>query len=312
MLTNKQIIDAIKANPRIPAPSQTVCKILSLTRSPDCEIGKVAGLVGTDAGLTAQLLREVNSAAHAARVAISSPLQACSRLGVKRIRSAVINQHVVSGLGKCCPKGFDANRHYQSALATSVAAQDLCKTILPDRAEDAGTSGLLCDIGIGLMAYGIQAEYKAVLDEAARPGASELHRVEQRVLGLTHGDAGAAVLSDWGLDASIVEAVKHHHREVKEAEILKLPVFPRIIAAASTISHLALDGSDMELVDRLFAQVGAVTQTADQVVGRVLDVLVANIQETAQTFAIEIGSTENLEANLADLMKSLDAVAAKA
>ena len=312
MLTDKQIINALRANPRIPAPSQTVCRILSLTRKPDCEIAKVASLVATDAGLTAQLLREVNSAANAARVATSSALQACSRLGIKRIRSAVINQHVVSGLGKCCPRGFDANRHYQSALATSVAAQDLCRTILPDKVEDAGTAGLLCDIGIGLMAFGIPTEYKLVLDERAKPDASELHRIEQRVLRLTHGDAGAAVLSDWGLDAHILQGVQHHHREVKEVDLLELPIFPRAIAAAATIARIALDGSDMELVDRLFAQVAAVTPNSDQVVGRMLDVLVANIQETAQTFAIELGSIENLEANLSGLMKDLEFVAQKA
>src|SRR5438128_2341208 len=144
MLTSHQIVDGLRANPRIPAPSQTVRRILALTRNPDCDIANIASLASTDAGLTAQILREANSAANATRVATSSTLQACGRLGVKRIRTAVINQHVVSGLGRCCPKGFDANRYYQAALATSVAAQDLCKTILPDKVEDAGTAGLLC------------------------------------------------------------------------------------------------------------------------------------------------------------------------
>ncbi len=302
-----QIIEAIRKNPRIPAPSQTVFRVLSLTRNPDCDLIKVVGLIASDAGLTAQLLREVNSSLFAGSRATSSVSQACMRLGLKRVRAAVINQHVVSGLGKCCPPGFDANRHFQSALATSVAAHDLCEDLANDLADDAGTAGLLCDFGIGLLAYGVREDYQAVLRESKSNPTEELHRIEQRVLHVTHADIGAAVLTDWGLDQHILDAVQHHHCEPADAARLTLPLFPRIITAAITLSRLALEGSDMDVVTTLFEQVESVTKKADQVVARLLDTLVVHIQETAKSLSVEIGETSDMEDNLANIMRDLQA-----
>jgi HD-like signal output (HDOD) protein len=309
MMSPQQIIEKIRKSPKIPAPSQTVFRILSLTRSRDCDLNKVATLIGSDAGLTAQLLREANSALFAGSKATSSVLQACVRLGLKRVRAAVINQHVVSGLGKTCPPGFNAQRLFQSALATSVAAQDLCKEIQKDLSDDAGTAGLLCDIGMGLMAFGAPQEYQPVLAELKQPAAEPPHRIELRLLKVTHADVGAAVLADWGLDQHILDAVLHHHREPAEADALELDKFPRIVQAAVTLARLALDGSDMDAVALLFAQVEPLTPKADEVVSRLLDVLVTHIQETAQALAVELGETAGMEENLSELLRDLQAAA---
>lgn len=308
MLSPAQIIEVIRKNPRIPAPSQTVFKILSLTRDPSCDMNKVAALIASDAGLTAQLLREVNSALYAGTKATSSVAQACLRIGLKRVRSAVINQHVVSGLGKSCPPGFDANRHFQAALATSVAAHDLCKDICPGQADDAGTAGLLCDFGIGLLAYGVREDYQHVLNELKKQPTAHFHTLEQRILKVTHCEVGAAVLTDWGLDTHIIDAVRHHHCEPFAAAKQELAVFSRIITAAVTLARLALDGSDMDVVTTLFEQVESITKNADAVVSRLLDSLVGHLQESARMLAVEIGETSDMEDNLQSIMNDLQAI----
>ena len=61
MLSGKEIIEKIRRSPKIPAPSQTVFRVLSMTRNPDCDLSKAATLISSDAGLTAQLLREANT-----------------------------------------------------------------------------------------------------------------------------------------------------------------------------------------------------------------------------------------------------------
>jgi hypothetical protein len=114
------------------------------------------------------------------------------------VRAAVINQHVVSGLGKACPPGFHPQRYWQSALAISVAAYDLCKQLLPASAEDAGTAGLLCDIGIGLLAYGITEPYRPLLKEWYAAPQADLEQIEHRALGITH--------AQWGGDPDGLEA----------------------------------------------------------------------------------------------------------
>lgn len=306
----EDIIQRIRSSPRIPAPSHTVFKILECTKRDDCPAKKVGELIQSDAGLTAELLHQANSALYGFNSPTSSPQDACVRLGMKRVRAAVINQHIVNGLGKAKPEGFDANRYWQGTLAVSVAAKDLCQQIMPAKAEDAGTAGLLCDIGIGMMAFGIPREYEPVLVQQKRMG-DPLHRVERRLLQITHADVASAVLQDWKLDAHILTAVRHHHYDLWEMAPEKPEAFARIVSAAVTLAEIALDGSDMDRVSSLFAQVDALSKNADELVNKMMEGLVARIQKTAESFSVELGSVENMQANFEDMSRAIPDLGAR-
>ena len=273
-----EIIKTIRSSPRIPAPSHTVFKILEMTKDENCPARKVGELIQSDAGLTAQLLQQANSALYGFKSPTSSPQEACVRLGMKRVRAAVINKHIVNGLGKARPEGFDANRYWQGTLAVSVAAKELCQQLMPAKSEDAGTAGLLCDIGIGMLAFGVPMEYTPVLVQQANTG-DPLHRVERRVLQISHADVAYKILQDWKLDAHILTAVQNHHYDQWEMAAEKPETFSRIVAAAVTLSEIALDGTDMDLVSSLFAQVDALSKNADAIVNKMMEGMVTRIQQ---------------------------------
>lgn len=309
MSSAPSILERIKASPRIPAPSHTVFKILEFTKDPNCPAKKVAELIASDGGLTAQLLRQSNSAMFGFSTPTSSPLEACVRLGMQRVRSAVINQHVVNGLSKARPDGFDANRYWQGTLAASVAAKDLCRQLIPAQAEDACTTGLLCDIGIGMMAFGVPKEYAPVLAQVAR-SAEPLHRIERRLLQINHAEVASSVLQGWRLEPHILDAVKHHHYDMWELAPQKPERFARIVAAAVTLSEIAMCGSDMDRVGALFAQVEALSKDADALVNKLLEGLVTRIQQTAEAFSVELGSVADMQANFDDMSKSIPDIGA--
>jgi HD-like signal output (HDOD) protein len=298
MPSRDQILAAIRSSPKVPAPPQTIFKVLELTNDADSSIDDLARVISHDSGLTAQLLRRANSAYNACVSPTSSVVQACVRLGIKQIRSAVLNQHIVNGLGKARPPGFDPDRYWQSAFATSVAAQELCRQLLPARAGDASTAGLLCDVGIGLLAYGLPKDYLPVLKQWSSKGDStDLERLERRILGVTHSDIGAAILSDWKLDAELIEAVRQHHLDPECPDARDVDPFIRIVAVAVVLSEIALRGPDMELVGRLFSHLEKLASNPDEVVSRLMDQLVANIQASARQLAIELGPVEAMRAN---------------
>jgi HD-like signal output (HDOD) protein len=305
MLPGNQIIEKVRRDPKIPAPSQSVLKVLELTKQPDCDIKKVAAVVSRDAGLTGQLLRQANSALYGGSSPTSSVLAACTRLGVSRVRSAVVNQHVVNGLAGARPPGFNAFRYWQAALATSVAGHDLCEMFLAGSAEDAGTAGLLCDLGVGLLAFSIPETYTRVIREASQPTAWDFARTEARLLGVTHAEVGAAVLTDWKLDQPIIDAVRLHHSDPLSPPKGGFSRFAQIVSAGVTLSRIALEGSDMDSVATLFAQVEPLTRKPEEVISRLLDALVAHIQDTAKTLSVELGSMDQMRANFSDLGRSI-------
>ena len=303
MTNPRQIIEKIRRSPKMPAPSQSVFRVLTLTKNPDCDLNEVARVIGKDAGLTAHLLRLTNSALYGSSAPTSSVVQACVRLGIKRVRSIVLNQEIVSGLTKARPGSFDQHRYWQCAFATSVASQDLCAELMPTRNEEAGTAGLLCDLGIGLMAMVVAPEYRPVLEELRRGG--ELHLIEERLLGVTHAQVGAAVLEEWKLDHRIVQAVRDHHLRLAAAPQTDSARFAAIVAAAVTLAEIAMNGTDMDRVAQLFEQMEQVAPRSDALVAKLLDNLVDHIQTTAQAYAVELGETDDLKTNLGEVVAAM-------
>jgi len=77
-------------------------------------------------------------------------------------------------------------------------------------AQNAFTAGLLHDIGKLVMAVCIPDQFKEVRKICKTSGRAT-HEVEAELLGVTHAEVGAYLLSLWGLPHSIVEAVAFHH-----------------------------------------------------------------------------------------------------
>jgi len=302
----QELIERIRRDPKIPAPSHAVFQVLELTRDPNCDVKALAGIISRDGGLTAQLLRQANSALYGFSTTTSSVADACMRLGLKRVRSAVVNQHVVNGLASARPSNFDPHRYWKGALATSVAAKNLAQRFIPGAAEDAGTAGLLCDIGIGLLAFGSPDAYRRVFERVPQTFSREFTDAETALLGVTHAEIGASVLSDWGIEQSIIDAVRlHHHDPLMPSEEEEPALFSRIVAVATTLSAIALDGSDMDSVATLFAHIESIAPEPDEVVSELLETLVLHIQTTADSLAVEIGSVDNMRGNFEQLMNDL-------
>lgn len=304
MPSAEQILQSVRKSPRIPAPSHVVSRVLALSRDPNCNFQMIADAIQRDAALTGEVLRQANSALYAGAKPTSSVKEACVRLGVKRVRAVAINDHVISGLGKACPKGFEPVRYWQGALATSVAARDLASKLVPELAEDAGTAGLLVDVGIGLLAYGAREAYAPALKKIGNVLTSDIEALERQTLGLTHSEVGFAVLSDWKLDAHICEAVRYHHA-CEFPQPASTERFARIIAMAVTCSRIALCGSDMDCVGQLFEHAGALTSNPDELVAHLVDRLVAHIQMAADELRLELGETDCLARNIGELAENL-------
>jgi len=311
MPSRDQILAAIRSNPRLPAPPQILFRILEATRDETTNLNQLAELIRQDSGLSAGLLRQANSALYGFSAPTSSISTACMRLGIKQVRAAVMNQHIVNGLSSTRPPGFEPGRHWQSALATSVAAQEICRKVLPKMTEDASTAGLLCDIGIGLMAYGVPKDYQRVLDEWKKQPDSELDRIENRVLGVSHAEVGATILTEWKLDEAFRDAVRWHHVDPIAPPPGGIAPFTRAVAGAVLVGRIALDGSDMDRLTLLFAMLEGLTPNPDALVTHLLDQLVARIQETAKAFQVELGNIEKLQANVSSVEASLPDLSAK-
>ena len=85
----------------------------------------------------------------------------------------------------------------------------------PAVAHEAYTGALLHDIGKLALAVNLEEQYRQALETAKQKNVP-VYDVEQEVFGATHAQAGAYLLSLWGLPARVIEAVARHHRPARE------------------------------------------------------------------------------------------------
>jgi putative nucleotidyltransferase with HDIG domain len=188
----------------------TAVKLLGLIDDPAMRVSQIEEILRHDPGLTANVLRLANSAYFGIPSKVGSIRQAVILLGLKRLIQMVIAACVSAIMDKSVP-GYDLppGELWRHSIATSVAAEGLVKVLKVEAAEEIFTAALLHDVGKLVLGDFVKDEFKQI-DTAVSQGIS-FEMAEKIVLGTTHADVGARILTKWLLPPEIVNAVQFHH-----------------------------------------------------------------------------------------------------
>lgn len=206
----RMLLPRLRTIPSLPESHRRVVEAL---QDPQFELANVARIVAEDVGLTAQLLRVVNSAALGLAHPIHSIPDAIALLGAVRLQSLVMSAWAFSFADEKMCRGFSPAAEWQHALAVAQAAENLARErrAKPVVIESAFVAGILHDVGKLMLAANSPEAYADIL-ALARKQPKPLWQTETEVLGYTHAEVGGCLLGLWGLDLTIVDAVSRHHQ----------------------------------------------------------------------------------------------------
>jgi len=168
-----------------------------------------ASLIATDQGLSAKVLRLVNSAFYSLRAPISSIRHASSLLGVRTLKSLALSVSVIQMFKRRLP-GFDPVRFWRHALAVALAGRKVAARIHLDCQDEVYISGLLHDTGIALLVQHFPEEFQLVV-AAGSEGKAEYLKREERVFGLAHPEVGFNMVQNWRLPDLVRVGIRFHH-----------------------------------------------------------------------------------------------------
>jgi len=205
----KQLISRVDSLPSLPPLYLEIIKELE---SPYSSIQKIGSIISQDIGMTAKILQLVNSAFFGYCRHISSPAQAAELLGLETIKALVLSVKIFSQMNLSSMRILAVDRIWDHSLATGVFAKTVAAAEKKERMviDDAFMAGLLHDAGKLILAANLPKQYKEVLATLRGAGSSVLE-AERQTFGVTHAEAGAYLLSLWGLPFPIVEAIAFHH-----------------------------------------------------------------------------------------------------
>lgn len=205
----KWLVSQIDSLPSLPS---LYLELEEELRAPESSIERAAAIVAKDIGMTAKILKIVNSAFFGIPRTISDPTRAVMFLGFQTLKTLLLTFAVFQQLQKTLP-GFDVERFWQHSLATGEQARKIAiaEQAAPPVVEASLAGGLLHDVGMLLLVNYFPDRYLEALKIFSTRECS-LPEAETHIFKTTHAEVGAYLLGLWGLPTPVVEAVAFHHR----------------------------------------------------------------------------------------------------
>lgn len=204
------VSEQIQANPElIPSLPDVVAKALQLVDKPGVTPDEFEVLLSQDPPLVATMLKIANSPIYGFAHEKETVRDAVIGIGLNGLRSILMGSTLKRFLGRqfSC-YGEDPKVLWHHAMAVATASKMLTKKLadLQISGEEMFVAGLLHDLGKLLLAPFLTRMGKD-LSQTTEP----LHFVEERLLGLSHQEAGGIIAKKWNMKPRIHAVITHHH-----------------------------------------------------------------------------------------------------
>lgn len=197
---------------QLPTLPDIYLRFLDETRKSLPSIERLADIIQSDISLCSKLLQLANSAYFGVSTTIESPEDAILYLGIEQVKAMVLAVQVFGLFKSGKVAGFNPAALWDHSMETATIARLLARVErLPrQEAEACFTGGLLHDVGKLILVTHLPKLYLEIQEHAGSEGCSFVE-AERAVMGSTHAQLGASLLSHWGLPDSIVLATACHH-----------------------------------------------------------------------------------------------------
>jgi len=207
-----QKLETIDTLPSLPIVLE---KIRAMTKDPNVDNERIAGIMKDDPSLMTNVLKMANSALYGARERIETLQSAITRLGMNTISNLATSMAVLAFIADSEQEGFDYKEFCRHSISTGIAM-----SVINDRYREQLTtefskdflhlSGLLHDIGkIIVMQFFPDEFLKSV--NLGKKHSIPLFISEQMALGITHAEVGAWLGKKWNLPTTHLNCIRYHH-----------------------------------------------------------------------------------------------------
>ena len=212
LLPNEEIREKVSKLDHVPSMPTLYLELTRQLNTSEITLEDIAKTISQDIGMTAQILKMVNSAYFGLPQPTSSIEKAINHLGIEMVKYLALTSGVFSQFETRKIGGISTEALWNHSIRTANAAKDIAKSQNAGRQviEDAMAAGLLHDIGKLVLASSYPDKYEKV-GKTAQSKQVEWLVAEREAFGFDHAEVGGYLLGLWGLPNPVVEAVAFHH-----------------------------------------------------------------------------------------------------
>lgn len=221
---------------KLPILPQALTEFSQKASNPDANAKELATIVESDAGLTCELLRFVNSAAAGLRCKVNSVAQAIQLLGIRNSSLLLTTTAVRSAMSMRKSKLINFQLFWNTNYERALFARDLAETMHADK-ELAFAGAMLQDFMLPILTSELLDFYVKFSERSGR-GSLSLVVYERQIWGWDHALAAGRFMQDWHFPDDLVCCVLYHHQGL---DILSDPALGRTALGAVAIAGLLPD-----------------------------------------------------------------------
>ena len=192
-----------------------VClQVYQQLEDPFFSAAQVSQTISLDPGLTARVLRLVNSAYFGFDRKIETISHALGLLGADQLRNLVLATSVTNAFRNIPTNLVDMSLFWAHSVTAALVAQHLGRACLLKNPERLFVTGLLHDVG-QLVIYSRKPDLATQTLERGMAKEGHLWELEQEIIGCDHAAVGGALVDSWQLPQSLCEPIAYHHQPAK-------------------------------------------------------------------------------------------------
>ncbi len=209
LLENKVIRSLVTRASFLPSLPRVYLEVEQELKLASASMKKVGNIIAEDVGVTAKVLQMANSPIFGCTRKIESPSQAVVMLGADVIKSLLLYLQTCSSL--MLPADISLERISYHGVRIAMLAKAIAEMEGQDKhvCAEAFLAGLLQNIGSLIIISSFLEQYRQI-ERESREHNESVSAVERRVLGASHAEIGAYLISLWGLSPTVAESVAYH------------------------------------------------------------------------------------------------------
>lgn len=201
-----EILSRIEELPTLPAVSQRILELMADENASNREISR---LVENDQSMALRIMKMANSVFFGSLTKITSLEQAMIKLGMNEVRSIVLAVSIYDFFSNSDSGVFNRKRFWEHGIVCSHAAKYLGNYFRTGN-DTLFISGLVHDMGKAVLDEYFHDEFLSIINhlELRRCTFSE---AEKAVIGTTHSQIAARLLTQWKFPENIIQQILYHH-----------------------------------------------------------------------------------------------------
>jgi diguanylate cyclase (GGDEF)-like protein len=286
---NEGLLKEILSCPSLPSLPQVAVKVIELTSDKNVRVPELASTVQCDQGLSAKILKTVNSSFYGVRTRVATIEKAIVMLGLAPVKVLALGFSLVASVG-AGSDGFDYVAYWRRGLYSATAAKFIAEAAKAGSADESFLGGLLQDIGMMALFRALGKDYLEVVRSTGGDH-RKLARAELEAFDVQHADIGAMLCQRWRLPDELVLPVKFHERPT--AAPVEHGIIVRCVAMGNLVHDVLTDEDPTPAMRKLYER-GAQwfelkASEIDAVVRRVGD----TAKELSSLFKLDVGPFGN-------------------